>query len=93
MGRLKKTLYEETRVMVSISYDMNHKKYNDDILLDLVKDTDNFSAVEQQMYGCGMIPNGFIIFQGVTIPTAEDKKQMVDAVNAAFDIIKSYRKI
>lgn len=88
MSRLKNTSYEETRVQVSISYDMNYKKTDDDALLDVIEDVSDFKAVELQKWGCGTIPNGFVIFQGERLPTKEDKESMITAVNVALSKCK-----
>lgn len=85
MAKLKKTQYEETRVQVSISYDLDYKKKDDDNLLDLVGDVKEFKPVEQQRWGCGTIPNGFIIFQGTKLPTREEKDMMINSVNAGLE--------
>jgi hypothetical protein len=83
MARLKKTTYEETRVQVSISYDLNPDKKDDDKLLDFVQSVTDFEAVEQQRWGCACIRSGFIIFQGDRIPTKEEKVMMITSVDAA----------
>lgn len=77
---------EDVRIQVSISYNMPKNK-DDNKLLDLIKDTDNFKASENQMWGCGCIPLGFMIFQGEKIPTKEDKRQMIDAVKNAIKLL------
>ena len=43
MGRLKKTIFEEVRVQVSIYYGLGKGK-DDSKLFDTVKDTDSFKA-------------------------------------------------
>jgi len=83
MGRLKKTVFEEIKVQVSISYDLNPNKKDDDKLLDIVEDVSDFKAIEQQRWGAYMLSSGFIIFQGNRIPTAEEKLLMVNSVNTA----------
>lgn len=85
---LKKTAFEEIRVQVSISYDLNPNKKNDDKLLDMVEDVNTFKAMEQQKWGCGSIPNGFIIFQGDRLPTVEEKIMMINSVNVTLQKCK-----
>ena len=83
---MKTAKFEEIRVQVSISYDLPKNK-DDAKLLGLIKNTDNFKATENQMWGCGCIPLGFMIFEGETMPTKEDKEQMIDAVKRAIKLL------
>lgn len=83
---MKQPRFEEVRVQVSISYDLPKNK-DDSKLLDLVKNTENFKAHENQMWGNCCIPLGFLIFQGETIPTISDKKQMVESVKSAIKLL------
>lgn len=80
--------FEEIRVQVSISYSIDPEKYNDDNLLEKVKDTRNFKATENQQWGCGCQQGGFLIFVGDTMPTSQDKQEMIKAVNVALSEIR-----
>ncbi len=70
---MKKTHIAETRVLISVCYEGLE---NDNDLLDAVNDIDEFKPVEQQMYGFGCLPYGFVIFQGDKYPNPDQLKKM-----------------